>query len=419
MEESKATVEFNRELYAATIETIQDGVFVLKDEKFVLVNQAFVDMLGTTKSNILGHLFLDWIAPESKELLRSRNLSRLNEDSVPSEYEFGVLNAVGERLTVQLKSNAFKASDGCVYVVSSIRDITLQKKLTEQVRASEKELRQIIVNMPGIFYRTDAVGTVIMASPYSIEILGYDEHEVIGQPLAQFYAEPHQRTEVLTKILQGQGKPVEVESLLRRRDGSTIWVATSAFARFDKNGSFTGVEGISRNITDRKNLEAKLRDMAVKDQLTSLLNRFGLQEHLEAALNRAKRQHNHVSIIYIDLDDFKSVNDLYGHQMGDKYLVEFAQSLQKSFRETDLCARIGGDEFVILLDDNTVGDSIKGLLSRLNRLMNRPLFIENTELNFEYSLGIATFPKHAATASELLNYADQQMYLSKKAECES
>ena len=418
MEESKATVEFNRELYAATIETIQDGVFVLKDQKFVLVNQAFVDLLGTTKPAILGQPFIDWVAQDYQALLKQRYLSRLNGDSVPSEHEFEVINALGEKLTVQLKSNAFKASDGSIYVVSSIRDITLQKKLTEQVKASEKELRQIIVNMPGIFYRTDAAGTVIMASPYSIEILGYDEHEVIGQPLAQFYADPEQRSEVLTKIMQGQGKPVEVESLLRRRDGSTIWVATSAFARFDEKGSFAGVEGISRNITDRKKLEAKLREMAVKDQLTSLLNRFGLQEHLEAALNRAKRQHNHVSIIYIDLDDFKSVNDLYGHQMGDKYLVEFANCLQNSFRETDLCARIGGDEFVILLDDNTVGDSVKGLLSRLSRQMNNPLVIGNIEFSFEYSLGIATFPKHAATASELLNYADQQMYLSKKATCE-
>ncbi|MCW9000785.1 MAG: GGDEF domain-containing protein, partial [Kangiellaceae bacterium] len=130
------------------------------------------------------------------------------------------------------------------------------------------------------------------------------------------------------------------------------------------------------------------------------------------------RQKNQVSIIYIDLDDFKLVNDLYGHQMGDKYLVASARSLQKSFRETDLCARVGGDEFVVLLDDNTLGDSIKGLLSRLNQVMSESLFLENTELSFKYSLGIATFPKHAASASELLNYADQQMYLSKKVECE-
>ncbi|WP_196138781.1 GGDEF domain-containing protein [Aliikangiella sp. G2MR2-5] len=414
MDNSYSGNYFDEEFYATTIETIQDGVFVVKRDKFVLVNQAFLNILGRRRSEVMGSQFQDYVASEYVELVQERYRARLRGENPPNEYEIEILNAKGERLVVQLKVNVFTATDGDECVVCSLRDITLQQMLLNRLKQSESEFRKIIENMPGIFYRTDANGLITMASPYSADILGYDEKEVIGQPLSQFYSEPHQRAEALTKIMQGGGKPVEVESMLRKRDGSTIWVATSAFARYDKDGCFDGVEGISRNITDRKNLEAELREMAVRDQLTGLMNRFGLHEHLETALSRAKRKHNQVSIVYLDLDDFKQVNDQFGHIAGDNYLVEFAKRLIKSFRESDIVARIGGDEFLILLDENTLIDSIDSFLSRLKRIMSEPYHQESQLMEFKYSLGIATFPKHGSDASELLNYADQQMYCSKK-----
>ena len=414
MDSSDLIKNFDQEFYAATIETIQDGVFVVKDGAFVLVNQAFANMVGHDKSQIIDKPFTQFIAPEYEQLVLERYQQRISGEQPPSEYEFEILHSNGDRIAVQLKVNAFKSKDGSNYSVCSLRNISPLKKLVNKLQASEAEMRQIIVNMPGIFYRTNSSGQITMASPYSIEILGYDEEEVIGKPLSQFYADPNQRAEALTKIMQGEGKPVEVESLLRKRDGSTIWVSTSAYARFDETGQFIGVEGISRNITERKKLESELRDMAVKDQLTGLLNRFGLHEHLEQALNRARRKHSFVSIIYIDLDDFKLVNDRYGHLAGDEYLVEFSRRLNKSFRESDLVSRVGGDEFVVLLDENTMSESIENLLSRLCRIMSEPKVIGEDEILMQYSYGVASFPKHGTDASELLNYADQEMYQSKQ-----
>ncbi|WP_444995661.1 sensor domain-containing diguanylate cyclase [Aliikangiella sp. IMCC44359] len=405
---------FDVDFYATLVDTIQDGVFVLKDGRFVLVNQAFAEMLGETKEALTNSLFSKKIAPEYVDIVVGRYLRHTSGLGQKNEYQIEVLHTEGYRIVVQLKVEVFNGKDDHVYMVCSVHDVTFNIQLIKKLQDSEREFKQIIENLPSIFYRTDAFGNLSMASSYALRMLGYTAEEAIGQPMTEFYANPDEREETLQRIIDNKGIPVEVETLMLRADGSTVWVSTNAYARYDDADNFLGVEGVSLNITKQKNREYELKERAIKDSLTKLVNRSGLLEHLDKALSRAKRQRSHVSIIFIDLDDFKLVNDSFGHINGDYYLVEFSQRLNDSFRVSDVVARIGGDEFVVLLDDNTMDDSIKDLLLRLEKNMRSPIGLDGEKVHLKYSYGIATYPKHALTSFELLKYADEQMYNNKK-----
>lgn len=410
---TKLTV-FDLDFYTNLIETIQDGICLLKSGQLILVNQAFCDMLGQTKNELVGKAFKQIVDPEYVKVVDLTLRSMTDAKQSAQTLEMKLLHSNQRNIWAQGKIQLLVSKQNETFHVLSLRDITTQKYLIQELELSEQHFKKIVDKLPSIYYRTDSSGILTKISPHSCEIMGYEMDQLIGHPLSKFYVDPTQREATLAKILSHKGKPIEVESLLRKNDGSDIWVTTCAYARMDNAGTFLGIEGMSIDITDRKILEKDLRDMAIKDQLTQLVNRFGLHEHLSKSLLRAKRQSSQISILFIDIDKFKNINDSLGHQAGDRFLVEFSSRLDKSFRESDLIARVGGDEFVILLDDNTLANAITNLLNRLEENMREPFTIGDTKVNFAYSFGSATYPKHGMTASDLLNYADQQMYQEKK-----
>ncbi len=414
LKHSISSAIFDVDFYSDLIETIQDGVCVLKSGQITLVNQAYCEILGQKRDQLVGQYFSQNIVTEYRELFETFLNGLFDTEKPPQELELEIQHSTMNHRWIQIKIKPLVSKQNEVFDVLTLRDITSRKSLVRELELSEQYFKKIVDKLPSIYYRTDASGILTKISAHSCEMMGYEMDQLIGQPLAKFYADPTQRAETLAKILANLGRPIEVESLLRRQDGSTFWVATSAYARTDEAGEFSGIEGMSIDITERKNIECNLREIAVKDQLTLLVNRFGLQEHLEKSLHRAKRQHGQISIIFIDLDKFKYINDTFGHLAGDYYLIEFGRRLKRSFRESDLVARIGGDEFVILLDDNTLSESISKLLNRLQDIMQEPFVLNDENVRFAYSFGNATYPIHGTTASDLLNYADQQMYLAKK-----
>ncbi|MET1256369.1 sensor domain-containing diguanylate cyclase [Aliikangiella maris] len=405
---------FDTDFYKTLIETLQDGVFVIKDGRFILVNQAFADMVGTTREALLGTLFMQQIVPEYQHLVAERYQSRTQGKKPPNEYQIEIFHSRGHRMIVQLKVETFSDKNDKVYIVCSIRDVTLNTQLMKRLQDSEREFKQIIENLPGFYYRTDAAGNLIMASPYALKMLGYIADEAIGKPMTDFYAIPEERAQALESILASQGAPVEVETLICKSDGSTVWVSTCAYARYDHAGEFLGVEGVSLNITKQKNREYELQEKALRDSLTGLVNRFGLLEHFEKALIKAKRKQFQLSIVFIDLDDFKLINDRFGHLNGDQYLIEFANRLRTGFRGSDMVARIGGDEFVVLLDNSARDERTSELLLRLEQTMDQPLILDDETVYFKYSYGVATYPKDGCSTAELLKFADKQMYFYKK-----
>jgi diguanylate cyclase (GGDEF)-like protein len=218
-----------------------------------------------------------------------------------------------------------------------------------------------------------------------------------------------------------RGRAVEgLETLRVRRDGSEVHVSLSVSPIVDAAGEVIGVAEIGRDITARKQVDRRVAYLAYHDDLTGLPNRLMFAEHLDLALARAQRHGRELAVLYVDLDDFKHVNDTYGHEAGDRLLRQVARRLERATRATDLVARHGGDEFLVLAADlpaegspsareiaHTIADHIAHALSV-------PATIDGTTIAAGGSVGIAVYPEDAGSRDELLRRADAAMYRSKE-----
>jgi diguanylate cyclase (GGDEF)-like protein/PAS domain S-box-containing protein len=221
-----------------------------------------------------------------------------------------------------------------------------------------------------------------------------------------------------------RGEPQELEYRLVGSDGVTRWVWERARPRVEDGRRL--VDGIAADITERRKAadalavaQARLAHLAYHDALTDLPNRLLFQEHLEQALARARRGTLAVAVLFVDLDDFKLVNDSYGHTTGDELLRVVAARLREAVRATDVVARLGGDEFLVLVADvdmETAADAAERVAENIRAALRAPVMLAPGELYTHASIGAALYPADAQSAEELLSKADIAMYRAKQSE---
>lgn len=192
------------------------------------------------------------------------------------------------------------------------------------------------------------------------------------------------------------------------------WLSVSGEPQFDAWGEFTGYQGTGKDISERKRIEESIKHLSLHDVLTGLPNRALLHDRLAQALTYAARYTHAVWIVFIDLDDFKIVNDTLGHKAGDKVLSLIAKRLQSAVRESDTVARLGGDEFVLVLAEHTHGDEILGAIERIMKKLRPPLMIGQEEITVGCSIGISSYPRDGIDADALVDCADVAMYRAKQ-----
>jgi diguanylate cyclase (GGDEF)-like protein len=183
---------------------------------------------------------------------------------------------------------------------------------------------------------------------------------------------------------------------------------------FDEHGNAIARVGSLLDITDLKEREAELSELALHDPLTRLPNRCALEERLRAAFMRCERNSRRCAVFFLDLDDFKAINDRYGHGYGDRVLIALADRLVRHVRSSDTVARIGGDEFVILIDDLFTDEAAADAARKILRSLDEPLRVDDRTIRVRASIGVATYPGSSATPAALLSAADREMYAVKR-----
>jgi diguanylate cyclase (GGDEF)-like protein/PAS domain S-box-containing protein len=305
------------------------------------------------------------------------------------------------------------------------------RRATEELSDADARYRAVVEQIPAIVY-TDVVDdamSTIYVSPQIEELLGISPEEYIADPdLWVKQLHPDDREHALQSYLEGRtsGEPFSFEYRLLARDGRVVWFRDSAVVGNDRAGSPAFVHGVMFDITDRKNAEEQVAFLAYHDNLTGLPNRTMFEELLELGLARARRHDLSVAVLCIDVDDFKLVNESLGYEAGDALLRAVADRLREATRETDLVARQGGDEFLLLLAD-IEGGSVPGfegtdgailvvesVAARVHESLRAPFNVAGTELYVSASIGISMFPHDADDASSLLKNADAAMYQSRK-----
>ena len=298
----------------------------------------------------------------------------------------------------------------------------MQKKLQE----SEKLHRYIVNKSPDIVYMLDTEGRFTFVNKRVETLLGYSKNELIGQHYSKLiYTDDAQKARfTFNERRTGKRSSVNIELRLVCKDNHNIKhfdtrllpIEISAVGIYNnhagskENQKFIGTYGIARDVTDRKIAEETIRFQAYHDLLTSLPNRSLLKDRLNQAISQAKRNNHKVAVMFLDLDRFKLVNDTLGHMIGDELLRSVGQRLQSCLRDCDTLARIGGDEFTILLPEVHDHSSATEVAKKIIRNLKKPFIVEGHECFISTSIGIAHYPDDGSNMETLIKNADMAMY---------
>lgn len=300
-----------------------------------------------------------------------------------------------------------------VGVVCIMHDITDRQRSEAALRTSEALYRALVETSPDGVIVTDQLGQVIMTNGRAAELTGLETGDGIGRSALEFIA-PDERNRLQESIRDATGTVVtrDAEYTLVKADGSTAPVELS-ISRISGAGDDFRIMAMVRDISERKRNEEKIRYLAFHDSLTGAATRAVLLDRMGEALARGMRSSAIVALIFVDLDGFKRINDTHGHEAGDEVLRRAGAILQGVLRESDTLARVGGDEFVLLLPDLKHRDAALVVAQRILIAM-REAAADAALSGLSASLGIAAFPRDGADPEALLHHADAAMYEAKK-----
>lgn len=322
----------------------------------------------------------------------------------------------GESIDVSISVAPVRDSKNVVQgVVAVLADISARTRTEHALRDSEERYRTLFArNLAGV-YRTTVEGLVIECNDALARMLGYESPEEITRgPLVDYhYPNPEERASFVERLLR-DGRVTAHEARLRHKNGTSVWVLESASLSRTAENPDGIIEGTMIDITERRQAEQTIRHLAYHDTLTDLPNRSLFVDRLQQAVARSRRTGDFVSVLFLDLDNFKDVNDSVGHAEGDIVLKEVAKRLSSLLRDGDTLARFGGDEFVLLLPETTgVNDAIQ-TAQRILKAMRKAWKVDDREFHLSASIGITIAPVDGEDPDTLLRNADTAMYRAKE-----
>ena len=329
----------------------------------------------------------------------------------PWVHQWRIITPSGKEKWLESAGRPQQDESGTILWDTLIFDISDRKRAETALARSEERLRLVTENMRDLVCLHSPAGRYLYVTPSSTLLLGYTPEEMSGQELADLL-HPEDRHQAVAAILQPADVPVTYR--IRRKTGEYIWLETLSKPILDPQGQVRHLQTASREVSDRVRVEAQLHYDAYHDSLTGLPNRSLLMERLAAAIKRQQTcSDSTFAILFLDLDNFKTVNDSLGHLIGDQLLLTVSQHLSRLIGPTDLAARLGGDEFVLLLEDI---DGISGPITIANRILalcKRPLQLAEHEVFYSTSIGIVVNSGYRL-ATEVLRDADAAMYWAKR-----
>ena len=302
----------------------------------------------------------------------------------------------------------------------------------------EAEFDTLVANVPGAVYRGAFVDcgnrfdemnlsnwvTLFMSSGVEL-VCGYPASDFVGDPAIRTFervvhADDRVAVDESVRAAVASREPYELKYRVLHLDGGVRWVHERGRGVYDGDGGLLFLDGAILDCTEQKGLEEQLEHLAYHDSLTGLPNRALFREHVELALARAQRTACSAAVLFVDLDDFKLVNDSFGHQIGDQLLCTVADRLRDAARASDVIARQGGDEFLLLLTDLPPSDAAgaatvaaSGIAGRIGEALEAPIRLGGVDVQVSASIGISIYPADGTDAEVLLKHADVAMYQSK------
>lgn len=311
--------------------------------------------------------------------------------------------------------NAEQELVGVNAMIRSIEDKIRAEAADLELKRQSKYFETIVNNSEDAIISTDLNGVVQSWNAAAQRLFGYTAREMIGQSVLTIVGQDKiiEETRLFDQLLGGA--PVAHLNTVRKcKDGSTIHVSISMSALTDDTDTVIGVATIARDISDRIVAEQTIWQHANFDGLTGLPNHRLLADRANQLLPECARRMEKAALVYIDLDHLKEINDELGHAVGDDLLVEVAKRLSTSIRTQDTVARLGGDDFVVLINGFTDSATIDSVVERIQSTMDEPLRIASRDINVTFSAGVSLYPDDAVRWVDLMGHADSALYAAKK-----
>jgi diguanylate cyclase (GGDEF)-like protein/PAS domain S-box-containing protein len=287
-------------------------------------------------------------------------------------------------------------------------------KLVKEKEKIEASYQQFANTSPVGFFKMDQEGRCSYVNEGVVNMTGHSKDALMGDSWVRIiYEDDRERFYRLWLTAFERKKPFEAEARLVHKDGSVIWILSQAKPEYTKEGEFEGYVGAVFDITRLKETELRLQELSYYDTLTNLANRRFFQETLHKSLAAAKRYKEKLALFYVDLDSFKNINDTKGHGFGDKILEEVGERFNGLLRENDFVARIGGDEFAVIMNKYQQEKDIVTMAERIVETLSTPYKIDNEIIHSSASIGIALYPHGGDTTEDLLQHADLALYRAK------
>ena len=412
----QASLDSAEHRYRQLIEIAPDAIFVHSDWRIILVNPAMLRLFrAANPEQLLGHDVLELVAPRSRELVRER-IGRLYESQQPvplTEVEYQRTDGTPFNAEVTAVSFVYAGRPAAQVVA---RDITERRNAELALHESEARFRSLTELSSDWYWEQDRELRMSFLSRGFARSSGTTSDKMLGKrrwdepnrlPLSGNW-DDHRAT------LEARKPFRDFEYVRIGDDGRRHYVSLSGEPVFDAAGEFRGYRGVGKNITERKNAEEKLEQLAQFDAVTGLPNRNLLQERLEHAIAQARRRGRGAGVLFVDLDRFKLVNDTHGHHVGDELLAQVGRRLKDCVRRDDTVARPGGDEFAVVIADLARPDDAAFVARKILDSFAAPFDLGGRETFITASIGLAAFPNDGKDAETLLKCADVAMYRAKE-----
>ena len=415
LRQAQITLEESRDRYVDLYDFAPVGYLTLTQEGLISeINITGATLLGEERRKLIRRRFINFVAAEDSDYWY-RNFLQVKLHGEHQDCEVMLRRGDGSTFHARLNCLRMTKEDDQSAVRIALADISEHKRAEEELRiaaiAFESQEGMIV---------TDTKGVIVRVNQAFTRLTGYSAAEAVGKKPALLNSGRHDKAfyrqmwQALEKERYWQG-----EVWNRRKNGRIYaeWLTISAVAAPD--GSITHYVGTFSDITRDSEAEAEIHRMAYYDPLTHLPNRRLLMDRLGQALAASRRSGQHGALLFLDLDNFKTLNDTRGHDVGDLLLIEIAQRLNASVREGDTVGRLGGDEFVLMLEDLSedvqeaiLQASLVGM--KVREAIALPYLLKGVDFTCTTSIGVSLFGNHDASADDMLKHADLAMYHAKK-----
>jgi diguanylate cyclase (GGDEF)-like protein/PAS domain S-box-containing protein len=417
------------DLFHTIAECSTFGIYILQNGIIKYANRALGQILGIPEEDLLGADFFSFVHPDDRQRVRQKISQCLNDEAPTGPYTFRCRCSNGDVVHVEASDRSIECNEGRV-LVGNLTNITSRKRLEAELER-EREIFNLFMEYSPIyvFIKNQDIRTVRLSKNYET-MLGKPLADLLDKRMAELFPpDLAQSMEADDRRILEEGKPLKVVEAFNGRvyetmkfpilrPGQPAYLAGFTIDITERYRAEKALQKAHRELKARfqqiKQLQEQLLEQLIRDPLTGLFNRRYLQETLDREFARASREKKPVSLIMMDIDHFKRINDSYGHRAGDKVLAELGQLLANNIRTEDIPCRYGGEEFVIVMPGAPLDiASERAEQIRLN-VHNMCVSYRNQPIQITMSLGVAAYPIHGNNSDAVLIRADRALYHAKQ-----